>query len=66
MPYELRLDGLRISVPDEETGVHLASWVMHKNPDAEPELVDARTGRAAAPAASRRWREELTQKIGYG
>ena len=33
--------------------------------DCEVEMIDTRTGRAAEPAASVQWREELATKIGF-
>jgi hypothetical protein len=39
--------------------------MLLSNPDAEPEILDSETKRAVEPGSSRRWREELSQKVGF-
>jgi hypothetical protein len=67
MAYEVRINTMCIgSYPTtaEAMGrVREATKLLP--PDCEVELIDTRTGRAAEPAASVQWREELATKIGF-
>ena len=65
-PFELRLSGRPAQVFDtEEAAVAAASAAVKQYADAEPEVVDQATGRAAAPGASRAERDDLAHKVGY-
>jgi hypothetical protein len=35
------------------------------DPDCDPEIIDQRTGRASMLCASKRWRDEIAEKIGF-
>ncbi|MBV8911631.1 MAG: hypothetical protein JOZ05_01175 [Acetobacteraceae bacterium] len=66
MAYELRMTGATAQQFDtEQEAVAAAERLLREDPDAEPEIIDLSTGRAAAPGASRNWREELRNRIGF-
>jgi hypothetical protein len=66
MPYELRVSGKApVSFETEQEAVEAARIVMTNDPDAEPEVIDLSTGKAAAPGADKSWREHLRNKIGF-
>ena len=66
MPYELHVSGRQPAVFDtEEQAVAAARQLMLENPDAEPEIRDASTGKPVAPGASKSWREELKSRVGF-
>ena len=66
MAYEVRLEG---QLPEifvtTEAALQRVRSILRSQPDADPEILDTRTGRAFEPAASKRWREELARAIGY-
>lgn len=66
MDYELRLPG-RAPTPfdTEEDAVAAARQVLLDDPDAEPEIFDAATGKPVAPGASKGWREDLKNRVGF-
>jgi hypothetical protein len=63
--YELRAGGRdygRYHTIDEALArVRVA---MRMDPDFDPEIIDLRTGRACMVASSRRWRDEIAEKLG--
>jgi hypothetical protein len=67
MAYQVRVNTMTIGTyptPEEAMSrVREATKLMP--PDCEVEMIDTRTGRAAEPAASVQWREELASKIGF-
>ena len=66
MAYEVRLDGQPTETfATAEAALRHVRLILKAQPDADPEVMDTRTGRAFEPAASKRWREELSHKIGY-
>lgn len=66
MSYELRINGRVFGTYDsEQAAVERAREAVRAEPDLEPEILDTRTGRAVVPAGSKRWRDELANKIGY-
>ena len=66
MPYELRVGGVSKGRFDtEEAAVAAARDVIRANPDADPEIFDMETGKASAPGASKTWREELANRVGF-
>ncbi len=66
MSYELHLDRQLVATYAtlDEALTH-ARAAVRDNPDCDPEILDSETKRAVEPGASRRWREELSNKIGY-
>jgi hypothetical protein len=66
MPYELHIDKSHVATCAtlEEAQTH-ARGILLNRPDAEVEILDPRTKRAVEPASSTRWRDELSNKIGY-
>lgn len=66
MAYELRLEGQASELfVTTEAALRRVRSIIRNQPDADPEIVDTRTGRAFEPAASKDWREELARKLGY-
>jgi hypothetical protein len=66
MPYELRIGGApRAQFETEQEAVDAAKQVLFDDPNADPEVIDLTTGRAAAPGASKRWRDELRNRVGF-
>jgi hypothetical protein len=66
MRYEFRLNGRTYGFYDSfEEALDRVRQAIACDPDAEPEVLDARTGRAFEPAASIRWRDELASRMGY-
>jgi hypothetical protein len=66
MPFMLRINGRDCGTfPTEDEAVARAREVVRDTPDAEPEIIDTETGRAAAPAASESRRDDLANKVGY-
>jgi hypothetical protein len=62
--YELRLNGKPVGrYDDAETALQRVRLFTAIDPDAEPEIMDTRTGRAFEVAASLRWREELKARM---
>ena len=66
MSYELRVNGRKLDVYEDPCeALDRVRALLMWDCDAEPEVIDTRTGRAFEVAASLRWREELASKIGY-
>ena len=66
MPYELRVPNAPPQrFETEQDAVEAAKQVLHGDPNAEPEIIDLATGKPAAPGASRNWREELKNRVGF-
>jgi hypothetical protein len=66
MPFEVRIRGKTACVCEsQEEAVEHAREAMKADPDCHAEILDSATGRSAAPAASRRSREDLAKKVGY-
>ncbi|MBV8096362.1 MAG: hypothetical protein JOY71_03640 [Acetobacteraceae bacterium] len=64
MGYELRNNGRRLGTFDRpEDALAQVRVMMKRDPDCEPEVLDAHTGRAFEPAASINWRDELANTI---
>lgn len=62
--YELRIDGRPITVyADEAAALSRVREVAWLDTDAEIEVMDLRTGRAFAVAASVEWRDEIAARI---
>ena len=66
MPYELRQAGRPPATFDtEEEAMAAARQVLIDDPDAEPDVIDTTTGKPTAPGASKAWREELKNRVGF-
>ena len=67
MAYEVRVNTMSIGVyPTTEQAMgRVKEATRLLPPDCEVEMIDTRTGRAAEPAASVQWREELAAKLGF-
>jgi hypothetical protein len=66
MPYELRAPGAQArQFQTEQDAVDAAKQLLQQDPNAEPEIIDLATGKPAAPGASRNWREELRNRVGF-
>ncbi len=66
MAYELRVSGTsRGRFDTEEAAVTAARDLIRANPDADLEIFDLATGEPCAPGASKTWREELANRIGF-
>ncbi len=66
MPYNLFIDGCMIGQfgsPDE--ALARVRQEMERQPNREFELRDSETDEPYAPAASKGWREQLANKVGY-
>ncbi len=62
--YEVRINGQpSVLYGDEAAALLRVRQVAWLNPDAEIEVIDARTGRAFEVAASLRWREEIAARM---
>jgi hypothetical protein len=47
-----------------EEALHRAKAAIVLDPDLDPEIIDRRTGRACMVAASKRWRDEIAERLG--
>ncbi len=66
MAYELRIPGAPSArFETEQEAVEAARLALREAPDAEVEVIDLTTGKPAAPGASRSWREELKNRVGF-
>jgi hypothetical protein len=66
MPYELREKGRTVQTFDTEAeAVDGARKLVRTQPDSDPEICDTTTGKPAAPAASKAWREDRARKVGF-
>lgn len=64
MPYELHIDKSHVATCAtlEEAQARARGLVLDR-PDSEVEILDPVTKKAAEPASSTRWRDELSRKI---
>ena len=63
--YQLRVEGRdygRYHTIDE--ALERVRAALRVDPDLDPEVIDVRTGRACMVASSRRWREEIAERLG--
>lgn len=66
MAYELRVGGTpKERFGTEEAAVAAARDVIRSDPDADLEIFDLDTGKPCAPGASKTWREELANRVGF-
>jgi hypothetical protein len=66
MLYELRLNDRACALyASLEEALKDAKTAIMADPDSDPEIIDQRTGRAPLLCASKRWREEIAQRLGY-
>src|SRR5689334_7825090 len=66
MRYEVRRNGRSLGAFDrQEVALARVRGMLKSDPDCEPEVLAAHTGRAFEPAASMNWRDQLAAKIGY-
>ncbi len=65
MAYELRVGTATTRFDSEPEAVEAAKQALRDDPDAEPEVIDLETGRPAAPGASRQWRDDLKNTVGF-
>ncbi len=66
MAFELRLGGNPPALFDTEPeAVEAARQALLHDPDAEPEIYDTSTGEPCAPGASKNWREEMKNRVGF-
>jgi hypothetical protein len=65
MAYELTVGTAKTRFETEAEAVEAAKQALRGDPDAEPEVIDLATGKPAAPGASRQWREELKNNVGF-
>lgn len=66
MAYEIRMEGKPAETfESSEAALDRVREILASDPDADPEVIDSKTGRAFEPAASKRWREHLANKVGY-
>lgn len=64
--YELRLNGRLSGLYEKlEEALTRAKVAVVLDPDCDPEIIDQRTGRASMLCASKRWRDEIAEKIGF-
>jgi hypothetical protein len=63
--YELRING-RIDgeYRSLEEALHRVKAAIAVDADLDPEIIDRRTGRACMIAASKRWRDEIAERLG--
>jgi hypothetical protein len=66
MTYEVRARGQVIAVYERQRdALARVRELVRQDPDLEPEIVDAGTGKPAEPAATQADREDLAKKIGF-
>ena len=67
MPFEVRINRQIFGTyaTNEEAMERVREAHKAMPPDTEVELIDTKTGRAAAPGSSLNWREELSHRVGY-
>jgi len=66
MSYQVRIDGKTVAsyATQEEALAHVRAAVA-EDANREPEIVDSHTGRSVEPASTKRWRDDLSHKVGY-
>ncbi|HET6182206.1 MAG TPA: hypothetical protein VFA03_01265 [Acetobacteraceae bacterium] len=66
LSYELRLNGRFCGeYATLEEALQRARAAVAADPDLDPEIMDRSTGRAGIVCGSRRWRDEITEKLGF-
>jgi hypothetical protein len=66
MAFDLHIDRRHVQTFESlDDALAHAREALLTNPDCEPEILDSETKRAVEPASSRRWREELSRKVGF-
>lgn len=66
MPYELRIPGQPpVNFDTEPEAMAAARQRLADDPDAEPEVIDLSTGKPTAPGATKAWREDMKNRIGF-
>lgn len=66
MPYQVRTDQTIMGpFESQEEALACVRNLLQRDPNAEPEVRDSSTGEPLAPGASKSWREELANEIGY-
>ena len=66
MSYELRIAGAALArFETQQEAVDAAKRAQQDDPNAEPEIIDLSTGKPASPGASKNWREELKNRVGF-
>jgi hypothetical protein len=64
--YAVHIDRKPVaSFPTSEEALALVRQELKTRPNCEPEILDTETGRPLEPAASRGWRDQLANEIGY-
>jgi len=63
--YELRLNGCFCGeYATLEEALKRATAAVIEDADLDPEIIDRRTGRASMLCASKRWRDEIAERLG--
>jgi hypothetical protein len=63
--YELRINARTYGEYHTlEEALHRVKAAIVLDPDLDPEVIDRRTGRACMIAASKRWRDEIAERLG--
>lgn len=63
--FELRLNGCTFAeFATLEEALRRAKAAVIEDPDLDPEIIDLRTGRASMLCASKRWRDEIAERLG--
>lgn len=66
MPYEVRLNGTVVAVHERQRdALAQVKEIIARDPDVAAEIIDAATGRPAAPAASVADRQDFARKVGF-
>jgi len=63
--YELRIEGkMYAGYDDLDSAIKAAGYLIARDADLDPEVIDVHTGRACMVAASKRWRDEIAAVLG--
>jgi len=63
--YELRINGRTYGeYRTLDEALYRARAAIVLDADLDPEIIDRRTGRACMIAASKRWRDEIAERLG--
>jgi hypothetical protein len=66
MSYELHIDKKHVAnFATLDEALTRARDAVRERPDCETEILDSETKQAVEPASSRRWRDELSNEVGY-
>ena len=63
--WSVRVDNAKDDRDSPLSAVDGARELLRTQPDSDPEIWDTTTGKPAAPAASKAWREDLARKVGF-